>query len=150
MNQDLVAMVMEINRRSVSAISNSDGKELAGMEGRGALLIQQLKEYGYSSESALLGGIVNLVDKLMMFTKECVARDYVASSNGRVSLSMPLADPEGAVALLTETFDPDELALIRYEITSEKGALLDQRRASLLRKAGYMETQIKLKSHATW
>jgi len=120
------------------------------MEGMGALLIQHLKEYGYSSESALLGGIVNLVDKLMMFTKECVDRDYVASSAGQLSLSVPLVDPQAAVTLLSETFDSDELALIRYEITSEKGPILDPMRASLLRKAGYMHTQIRLKSGVTW
>src|SRR5664280_77094 len=146
MNQDLLDIVMEINRRSVKAIRNSDGKHLGGMEGQGALLIQLLKEYGYTSESALLGGIVNLVMKLMMFTKECVNRDYVASSAGQLSLSMPLVDPQAAVALFSETFDPDELALVRYEITSEKGPIPDEKRASLLRKAGYMHTQIRLKS----
>jgi len=147
---DPLALLMNINQRSANAIYKSDGRTIGGMQGRGALLIQQLKEYGYTSESFLFAGDVNLLDKTLVFTRDCVSRDFIRSNGSQLLVSMEPAKPDDAVAFLLKTFTPAEQAAIQYEITSAKLSIFDQKRADLLREAGYEDKQIRLKSGVAW
>jgi hypothetical protein len=149
-NPDPLALLMDINRRSAIAISKSSGRTIGGMDGLGATVIQNLKEYGYTSESFLFAGDVSLLEKTLEFTSDCVSRDLIRSDGSQVRVSMEPAQPEAAIAFLLKTFTPAEQAAIQYEITFTKLSIFDQKRATLLRQAGYRDEQIQLKSHDAW
>jgi hypothetical protein len=148
---DSLSLVMSINQRTLRAIHFSEGRTVGGMEGEGATLLQGFKEYGYTSESVLFAGDEMLLNKAMVFTRDCARRGFFKSNGDQLSGSAEIAQPEAAVAFLKETFTPAERVAIQYEITSAKPPVVDEKRAALLRAAGYNGAQqIRLRSHADW
>jgi len=149
--REVLTLLMGINQRTARAVHNSEGRAVAGMVGQGAMMIQEMREYGYTSESALFAGDWMLLNKTMVFTRDCTARGFLKSDGDRISGSMELTQPEAAVAFLMETFSPAERIAIQYEITSAKLPVPDKKRAALLREAGYDgDRQVRLKSHSKW
>ncbi len=147
---DLLTLFTNINQHSANAVTKSAGQTVGGMDGRGATMIQLLKEYGYNSESLLFSGDVTLLDKTLIFTRDCAKQGFIESNDGIALVSTPPVDTESAISFLLKTFTPTERIAIQYEITSPKASVVDDRRATLLRESGYDATQIKLKSNAVW
>jgi hypothetical protein len=135
--EDSVALIMNINQRSASAAHKTAGPQVGDLDAKALTVLQLLKEYGYTPGSLLWRGDFDLILKTWGFTHECVERGLIKSDGKQLQLSMELSDPEAAVGLLMKTFTPAERAAIQCEITCVKLSVVDDRRETLLKNAGY-------------
>ena len=138
--EDVLRLISTVNERTINSIVKSQAmraRQASDLGQQAIIVMQLLREYGYTSKSFVWKGDFDLIHKTSIFTSNCAVKKLLKINGEGLGATTELTDQAGAIRLFRETFKPAEIAAIKYEINQAKTEQADEQRKKLLEQAGY-------------